>query len=137
LHDAELREHLVLHAAAQRSQVKCRKRPRTLAPRYGDDEVVDRFLAASFRRIREGLGDVLRGLVAEAQIDPAFRVLFRERFLDGRRAVLRELLARAAPRAPVDIAVDFVFGAMWYRLLDDHAPLDDAFALEVVHALLG
>jgi hypothetical protein len=93
-------------------------------------------LSASFGRIREGSTAVLRGLVAEAQIDPAFRTLFRESFPTQRGAVLRELITRAAPGAPADVVLDFIYGAKWYRLLDDHAPLDDAFAAEIVRVLL-
>ncbi|HTJ28386.1 MAG TPA: TetR/AcrR family transcriptional regulator [Candidatus Limnocylindria bacterium] len=111
----------------------------TIVPEHTDDPAADlrRFLAASFRRIHEEGADVLRGLVAEAQIDARFRTLLREHFLAGRRAVLRAVLARTATRVPLDLAVDFVFGAMWYRLLDDHAPLDDELATEIVRALLG
>ncbi|NUT20824.1 MAG: TetR/AcrR family transcriptional regulator [Hamadaea sp.] len=71
----------------------------------------------------------LRGLMAEAQLDPEFAEAFRN-WIETRRAIVAELLDRAVNRgelpSTVDHAVvaDLVFGPFWYRLLVGHAPLD-------------
>jgi AcrR family transcriptional regulator len=71
----------------------------------------------------------LRGLMAEAQLDPAFAEAFRD-WVDTRRGTVGALLDRAVARgelpSTVDYAVvtDLVFGPFWYRLLVGHAPLD-------------
>ncbi|MFD9305300.1 TetR/AcrR family transcriptional regulator [Streptomyces sp. NPDC060048] len=75
----------------------------------------------------------LTGLMAEAQLDPAFAEPFRAWAAD-RRETVATLLTRAVTReelpADTDIAhaVDLVFGPFWYRLLVAHAPLDPADA---------
>ncbi len=73
---------------------------------------------------------VLRGLMAQAQFDPELAPKFAA-FIEERRTVLRGVLQRhvAADRADeVEASIDMVFGAMWYRMLVGHAPLDAAFA---------
>jgi AcrR family transcriptional regulator len=82
---------------------------------------------------------VLKGLMAEAQLNGAFAPRFA-RFIEARRAALRAIVlrhVRSAPRAlkgtgarldEVDVIVDMIFGAMWFRLLVGHAPLDAEFA---------
>jgi AcrR family transcriptional regulator len=88
------------------------------------------FLAETFRQ--RGQRPVLVGLMAQALLDPVFATAFRERFLFRRRAVLREILDRAAARGEIapdldpELLIDVVYGVLWYRLLLDHAPLDDA-----------
>ncbi|MFE3449209.1 TetR-like C-terminal domain-containing protein [Nonomuraea sp. NPDC059194] len=75
----------------------------------------------------------LRGLMAEAQLDPAFADPFRD-WVDSRRQVVVRLLERAAhrgeivPDADLGYVADLVFGPFWYRLLVQHAPLDPADA---------
>jgi AcrR family transcriptional regulator len=89
---------------------------------------LDAFLAATFRQ--RGERPVLVGLMAEALLDPAFAVQFRDRFLFGRRDALRTVLTRASDRGEIaadvdpELLLDVVFGVLWYRLLD-HAPLDE------------
>ena len=91
---------------------------------------LDAFLVATFRQ--RGQRPVLVGLMAEALLDPVFAVQFRDRFLMGRRDVLRAVLDRAADRGEIaadvdpEMVLDIVFGVLWYRLLLDHAPLDEA-----------
>jgi hypothetical protein len=93
------------------------------------------FLVASFRQ--RDARPALVGLMAQAVLDPEFATAFRERFLFARRAALRGILQRAVARGEIDQAVDLellldvVFGVLWYRLLLDHAPLDDAAARDL------
>ncbi len=106
------------------------------APETGSLEGdVRAFFEATFRLLRgsRGTGPVLKGLMAEAQLDPAFTPRLTA-FVETRRARLRSVLerhARADSRA-VEAMVDMLFGALWYRLLLGHAPLDNELA-----ALLG
>jgi AcrR family transcriptional regulator len=101
------------------------------APETGGLESdLEAFFDASFRvlRGRSGTGPVLKGLMAEAQLDPAFGSRFAT-FIEARRSALRALLLRhAKPGVLVEGMVDMLFGALWYRLLLGHAPLDSAFA---------
>jgi AcrR family transcriptional regulator len=90
---------------------------------------LDAFLAATFRQ--RGQAPVLRGLMAEALLDPVFHDAFRDRFLFARRAALRAVFEQAgargelSPNADVELLLDVVFGVLWYRLMLDHAPLDE------------
>jgi AcrR family transcriptional regulator len=88
------------------------------------------FLSSTFRALSgpQSLAAVMRGLMAQAQLDEEFADRFRT-YIEGRRGVLRSLLVRAvargelAPDVEVELLVDMLFGAMWYRLLLGHAPL--------------
>ncbi|MBV9848033.1 MAG: TetR/AcrR family transcriptional regulator [Kutzneria sp.] len=83
----------------------------------------------------------LQGLMAEAQLDPAFRAPFR-RWVESRRAVAATILTHGIERGelPADIdlmhAIDLFFGPFWYRLLVGHAPLTPQLAAEHVRGLL-
>jgi AcrR family transcriptional regulator len=99
-------------------------------------------LRDSFRLARvPQVGDLLRVLMAEAQLDPAFAERFRSEYLRRRRQALGVILDRAAARhelpvgVSVETAIDVVFGVLWYRLLAIPAPLDDALVDELVHLL--
>ena len=97
-----------------------------------------RFMLASVRvaERQDGIGLVLTTLMAEAQRDREFRDRFRP-FIDARRAALGRIFRRAAARgelragADVELVVDMVFGALWYRLLVGHASIDRAFATSI------
>ncbi|UFS96308.1 TetR/AcrR family transcriptional regulator [Nocardia huaxiensis] len=84
----------------------------------------------------------LRGMMADAQLDPDFREAFRG-WVETRRAVVAELLRRGLDRGEldagldVDYAVDLVFGPFWYRLLTGHAPLAPAEAADHVDRLIA
>ncbi|MEU8778709.1 TetR/AcrR family transcriptional regulator [Streptomyces sp. NPDC048606] len=75
----------------------------------------------------------LRGLMAEAQLDPAFATQFQE-WVESRRARVAAILLRGRERGELasgidlDAATDHVFGLFWYRLLVGHRPLDPADA---------
>lgn len=96
------------------------------------------FLRATFRAGRRaGIVPVLKALMAEAQLDEAFAEAFRTRFLEHRREALAQLLRQYPDqlRTSEAVALDVVFGALWYRGLVGHAPLNDALARELTDLL--
>jgi AcrR family transcriptional regulator len=110
------------------------------AGNYRDD--LREFLTATFELgRRDQVADVLRALMAEAQIDPAFGERFRENFLQHRRDALGVVVSRAAergdlpPGAPPETVIDIVFGTLWYRLLATRRPPDERLIEELVATL--
>jgi AcrR family transcriptional regulator len=95
------------------------------------------FLRRTFEALAQS-GPALRQLMAIAQDDAAFRVLFKAQLVEPRRDALRRFLRKgcpdASPRA-IDAAVVALFGALWYRLLLDE-PLDAAFAKQLATLVL-
>jgi AcrR family transcriptional regulator len=85
--------------------------------------------------------DVLRALMAQAQIDAEFGERFRTGFLHRRRDALSAIMARARDRGdlpatvPDDTVADVVFGVIWYRLLATDRYLDEGLTGELVALL--
>ncbi len=85
---------------------------------------------------------MLAALMAEAQLDENFAGAFQSGFLARRREVLREVLERARARGQVAESVEteylaeLVFGAIWYRILGRHAPLNRRFADQLTESVL-
>ncbi len=84
----------------------------------------------------------LSGLMAEAQLDPAFGEVFR-RWVQSRRDIVTAMLTRAMDRGELpagldlDRVADLVFGPFWYRLLVGHAPLEPGQARVHVDEVLN
>jgi AcrR family transcriptional regulator len=104
-------------------------------------EDLRQFVLASFALgSKPAISDALRALMAHAQVDPEFRLRFTA-YLQSRRDALGVLVTRAAARGDLpavplpDSVPDFVFGALWYRLLATDKPLDEHLADEVVALL--
>lgn len=100
------------------------------------------FLAASYQMAGyPQFADLLRALMAEAQIDPEFARRFRVAFLERRREALAVITDRARERGDLPArpdpgtVADIVFGTIWYRILATHQPLDSALADELVGLL--
>ncbi|MEU9134221.1 TetR/AcrR family transcriptional regulator [Kitasatospora sp. NPDC048540] len=72
---------------------------------------------------RDPAGKVLLALLAQAQHDPGMARTFHRRYLDPRRGLEREMLARAveagtvAPRLGPDATIDALVGPIVYRAL--------------------
>ena len=87
--------------------------------------------------------DVLRALMARAQIDDAFGQRFRTAFLQRRRDALAVILDRAQARGELPAGLspgtitDIVFGVIWYRMLATRQSLDNKLADELTTALAG
>ena len=106
-------------------------------------EDVRLLLSRAFAALRSGRGHVVTVLMAEAQLNQEFASVFRDAFISRRRQVLINLLARGIARGQLrrgtdlELLADLLYGPMWYRLLNRHAVLDDAFAQTLTDAVLG
>jgi AcrR family transcriptional regulator len=73
-------------------------------------------------------------LIAESQHDPELARALRERFIASRRAAAREVFARGQARRElradldVELAIDALYGALYYRLLVSGEPLRPRYA---------
>jgi AcrR family transcriptional regulator len=80
------------------------------------------------------MGRTVAALIAEGQADPELTEALRSRWLSVRRAEVKEILeqgmARGELREDIDpeVAVDSLYGPIYYRLLVGHAPLKEDFA---------
>jgi AcrR family transcriptional regulator len=78
--------------------------------------------------------DPFVALIAESQHDPELASALRERFIAGRRAAAREVFVRGQARGElredldVEIAIDALYGALYYRLLVSGEPLRPRYA---------
>lgn len=88
-------------------------------------------------------GRVLAALVAETHYDPALATAFLERYITVRRQSAALVISRGIERGELrpgvdaDVAVDTLYGALYYRLLISHAPLDATFTDALVEQVLG
>ena len=90
------------------------------------------------RRLTEAfsgkMGRTVAALIAEGQGDPELAEALCSRWLSVRRAEAQEILeqgmARGELREDIDpeVAVDSLYGPIYYRLLVGHAPLKEDFA---------
>ena len=79
-------------------------------------------------------GQTIAALVAEGQADPKVAEAFRSRWISARREETRRVLQRGITcgelREDLDleVAMDALYGPIYYRLLVGHLPLEEAFA---------
>lgn len=106
---------------------------------------------ADLRHLLRGLLRLLRstsagaaviGMIIEAQLNPKLAPIFREEFVVRGRVLTRRALLQALRKGDlpsgtnIDLAIDILSGAIWYRLLLANAPLDNAYADGIVDVLL-
>jgi AcrR family transcriptional regulator len=83
-------------------------------------------------------GRVIAALISSARSDPEFAEEYRVRFVEPRREQARQIFARALQRGEipadtdVETALDLLYGAVYHRVLQGHAPLTDRFARAVI-----
>lgn len=86
---------------------------------------------------------VISALITEARTDPVFGEQYQRHVITPRREQAREILQRAITRGEVpgsldlEVALDLIYGPLYHRLLQGHAPLDDAFVRATVDLVLG
>jgi AcrR family transcriptional regulator len=88
-------------------------------------------------------GRTLADLIAEGRRDERVLESFRTDFLMPRRVRSRSIVSRELQRlqqpdaVDPDIVLDLLYGAIYFRLLVRHAPLDKDFAHEVVDFVMA
>jgi len=89
-------------------------------------------------------GRVIAALLMESQTNPAFYLQYQQRVTEPRRDQARTIFGRAIARGEIpietkiEVAIDLLYGPLYYRLLHGHAPLEDEFVADVLDmALLG
>ena len=80
-------------------------------------------------------------MAAAAASDESVAHQVRDRFLVTRRADLGQILQRAVARGEIDgdyaaLAIDLIYGSLWYRLIFHIGPLDYTWA-DAVAAAVG
>lgn len=98
------------------------------------------FLRATVDAADPATAQLLYSLAAAAAADESVAHQVRDRFLVTRRADLAQLLQRAVDRGEVkedhaSLAVDFIYGSLWYRLIFRTGPLDYGWAEAVAAAI--
>ena len=86
-------------------------------------------------------GQVFCAVIGAGQADDGVRRAFVEGFTEPRRADARAAFERGRERGQLrdvdpEVAIDLVYGPLYYRLLLGHRPLDRAFAADLVAAAL-
>ncbi len=97
---------------------------------------------AQFVGSQQPYGWVIAALLAKARADPAFAAEYQQRVVQPRRDQAREIFGRAMERGEipagldVEVALDLIYGPLYHRLLQGHAPLDDAFVKSAIDLAL-
>ena len=132
--------HAVAMAALMEGEAPrtTRRAPRSalLALRQQLRTIAERFAAPTGRHVAT--------MIAASDLETEFSKAFRNHFVLARRAEGRALLEQAIhegevrPDLDVEVALDLLYGPLFFRLLMGHASLDARFTDEVLsHALRG
>jgi len=103
---------------------------------------LESFFCGAFKRLNDISGPTMRGLMADAVHDPEFLQILRDVLIAKRRNALVQVLERGVARgdlradADLNVMTDMLLGAVWYRLLVQHAKLDSRFARQLVNDCL-
>ena len=87
-------------------------------------------------------GRSVAAMVAAAQSETELAKAFRNEFIARNRDAARQLLEHCiaerlvAPPADIDLALDLIFGPLFYRLLMGHAPITRGFVDQLLDAVI-
>ncbi len=118
--------------------------PRIVAHASGSPLASLREQMRAFARFLSGRhGRLLRGIVAEGIVDAEVGAAYREHWVRPRRDDAQRLLARAVqagelvPSLDFDLALDALFGPLYFRFLIGHARLDADFAESIFDSVMS
>ena len=87
-------------------------------------------------------GKVMLALIGQAQHDEEVAMVFRQRYLDERRALDKAILERGVARGEIradtdlDLSIDMLYGPVYHRVLLTGLPVDGAFTDGLVDRVL-
>lgn len=98
------------------------------------------FLQATIDSADPATIQLLHAVASAAAADENIAIQVRDRFLSTRRRDLQSILERAAHRGEIahdfiPLALDLVYGSMWYRLIFQIGQLDEQWACGVSAAI--
>lgn len=116
------------------------ERARSLAPTASTGSFegdLEAFLTATFAAAgTPAYTATLRGIVSEALRDEHAAAVLAE-FTADRREQLHLIVERWLPDVDADLAVDQVYGVLWYRLLIGHAAVDEDTGRQLARRIAG
>ena len=91
---------------------------------------------------RGNFGKMIKALLGEAQFDPELAIAFRERWIQPRRQMTREVLEQAIhqddlrPDLDPEAVIDLLYGPLYYRLQIETGPIDEAYADTIFNSVM-
>ena len=104
---------------------------------FSDD--INSFFSATFVTAND-IGQLFTAMMAEAQADSDFANTVWRRYSAPRREALRLVILQAPGAGEVgaegmEFMLDMLFGAIWYRMMSKHSPLDLNFQQELIKTI--
>jgi AcrR family transcriptional regulator len=110
-------------------------KPSTPVPNVeGAGDAIGKHLALLVGQYRGKLGRIVAEILAEGQSEPEVLAEFRRRFFLDRREAVRQVIEEGLRSGEFDAtldvesAIDMLYGAVYFRLIMGHLPLDAGFA---------
>jgi AcrR family transcriptional regulator len=108
-----------------------------MLPRGAAQGAIAQQIALLIQAFSGDYGRILAQIIAEGQACPQTLANYRDRFLYPRREAAKAIIQQGinngefAPNLNPELAIDLLYGAIYFRLLVGHLPLDQQFADEL------
>lgn len=105
--------------------------------RLSATETITQQMASLVQALSGEYGRILAQIIAEGQADPETLDSCRNRFLNRRQAEVKAIIQQGiengefASNLDPELAIDILYGPVYFRLLVGHLPLDQQFAEEL------
>jgi AcrR family transcriptional regulator len=100
-------------------------------------EAITQQIASLIQAFSGEYGQIVAQIIAEGQAEPEALASYRDRFIYPRRAAAKAIIQQGIengefdPNLDPELAIDVLYGAIYFRLLVGHLPLDSQFAEEL------
>jgi AcrR family transcriptional regulator len=97
-------------------------------------EAIAQQMASLVQAFSGEYGRIVAQIIAEGQADPEALASYRDRFIYPRRVAAKAVIQQGIesgefdPSLDPELAIDILYGAIYFRLLVGHLPLDRQFA---------
>jgi len=100
-------------------------------------EALSQQMATLIKAFSGDYGRIVAQIIAEGQAEPEALASYRDRFIYPRRAAAKAIIEQGIkngefePSLDPELAIDILYGPIYFRLLVGHLPLDYQFAEEL------